>query len=408
MGRSRKIACAQQRSEGESIDWNLLRLKMLGWFHDHRRDLPWRKTRDPYHVWLSEIMLQQTQVQTVIPYFQKFVERYRNVSALANADEAEVLRLWEGLGYYRRARQLHAAAKKIDADYNGKFPQTFDEILDLPGIGRYTAGAISSIALGLNTPILEANTIRLFARLSGERESVNEKSTLDRLWKFAEQLVEPRIESESTSSSTKAKDVRKSNEEFDPGELNQAAMEIGGQVCFPVQPNCGQCPLADLCVTRQLNLQNEIPLKPKKFEFESMFWFVLVLIDDGAVLMRQCQPGEWWEGLWDFPRFNRTTELAETASGKVQTEEESSVAVWLSDRIRSETKIETEVGNSFFKMKHGVTKYRIQLECHMGTVQSKPKKLPSPFAWKKLTELDSLPLSSTGRKIAEHIQRFEP
>ena len=193
----------------------------MKWFDQHQRNLPWRKNKSLYRIWISEIMLQQTQVATVIDYFNRFVKRFPNIKRLAAASEADVLRLWEGLGYYRRARQLHAAAKTIVECHGGQFPTDITDVLALPGIGRYTAAAILSIAQDQRLPILEGNTIRLFARLLAMNSDPRTTENQKRLWEFSESLL-PR------------KQV---------GDFNQSLMELGSEICTPRNPNCKICPL---------------------------------------------------------------------------------------------------------------------------------------------------------------------
>ena len=190
-----------------------LRTSLLDWYARHARQLPWRETTDPYAIWISEVMLQQTQVATVIDYYARFLTRFPTVAALAAADEQEVLTLWSGLGYYRRAKQMHAAARVIVDRHAGRFPERFDAILALPGIGRYTAGAISSFAFGARQPIVEANTTRLFSRLMALRDEPTTSSAQKELWKFAEAILPKNGKSS--------------------GQVNQAVMELGSLVCTP-------------------------------------------------------------------------------------------------------------------------------------------------------------------------------
>ncbi len=197
------------------------RRRLMTWFRRSARDLPWRSTRDPYAVWISEIMLQQTQVVTVVGYFERFLAAFPTVVDLAAADEQQVLRLWEGLGYYRRARQLHAAAKIIVAEHQGRFPRDPQQIRDLPGIGRYTAGAIASIAWDAREPILEANTLRVFSRLLGYRGDPTQSRGQQLLWDFSASVLP-------------AKEI---------GLFNQALMELGSEVCTPRSPLCDRCPV---------------------------------------------------------------------------------------------------------------------------------------------------------------------
>ena len=223
---------------GSTVLWK----QLLSWYDRSRRKLPWRappgETTDPYRVWLSEIMLQQTQVATVEPYYQRFLERFPTLQALAAAPQQQVLRLWEGLGYYRRARSLHAAAKEIVQHHDGRFPENPELVKSLPGIGRYTAGAILSIALDQRQPILEGNTIRLLSRLSGYTDDVTSGSGQKQLWAISEMLL-PR------------KRV---------GTFNQALMELGALVCTPRQPKCESCPVMSLCQAYLKNQQDKLSL----------------------------------------------------------------------------------------------------------------------------------------------------
>jgi A/G-specific adenine glycosylase len=253
--------------------------KLMAWYRRHRRDLPWRENQDPYRVWVSEIMLQQTQVERVKEFFSRFMRRFPTVSALARAPERDVLKHWEGLGYYRRARQLQAAAKQIVQHHEGEFPRSVAALRKLPGIGRYTAGAIASIAFGLPEPIIEANTRRVIARLAGHTAPVGGAED-EPLWQLAAELVPSR----------------------DPGSFNQALMELGALVCTPERPACSRCPLATACVAHRDNLTATIPAMPPRRAAQEIRETALVVRHGGRVLVERRAAGEWWEGLWDFPR----------------------------------------------------------------------------------------------------------
>jgi A/G-specific adenine glycosylase len=345
------------------------RRKLLAWYAKHARDLPWRRSRDPYRVWLSEVMLQQTTVAAVKPYFERFLAALPTVEALAAADEQRVLRLWEGLGYYRRARGLHAAAKKVVSEYSGKFPSDVLTLMTLPGIGRYTAGAVASIAFDVRAPILEANTIRLLSRLIGYRENPAKSAGQRVLWQTAEDLLPQR----------------------DVAPFNQALMELGSLVCTPTAPRCGECPVAACCVAFELGLQDKIPAVAKPQAATEVREVAVVVRKNGAVLMRQCGAGERWSGLWDFPRF------AVEAEGPLFVREE------LSAKVREQTGVSVEPGGLLRTFKHGVTRFRITLECYEarptgGRVRSTAER---PVRWTPLADLHALPLSVTGRKIAQ-------
>ncbi|MAT70513.1 MAG: A/G-specific adenine glycosylase [Planctomycetaceae bacterium] len=343
--------------------------RLLAWYAQHARDLPWRRSRDPYRVWLSEVMLQQTTVAAVKPYFERFTAAFPRVEDLAAASEAQVLRMWEGLGYYRRARSLHAAAKMIAGELGGEFPRDVPGLLALPGVGRYTAGAVASIAYDQRAPILEANTIRVIARLLGYREDPLRSAGQKLLWQAAEELLP-------------AKDVAR---------FNQGMMELGSLVCTPQQPQCGACPVAKYCEANRLGLQHEIPAATRKLAMTDIREAAVIVRRNGSVLMRRCAPGERWEGLWDFPRF------AIDAEGPLFVEEE------LAAKVREQTGVTVKPGPLAKTLKHGVTRYRITLECYEATrtggrVRSTAER---PVRWTPVAELAELPLSVTGRKLAK-------
>ncbi|MCI0332570.1 MAG: A/G-specific adenine glycosylase [Planctomycetes bacterium] len=344
-----------------------IRRKLLAWYAKHARDLPWRRSRDPYRVWISEIMLQQTQVATVRNYFSRFVRTFPNVRRLAAADEQAVLRLWEGLGYYRRARQLHAAARKIVSEHAGQFPQSVDELRELPGIGRYTAGAIASIAFDQRAPILEANTIRLLSRLIGYRDDPQSSAGQRVLWQVAEDILPQR----------------------NAAQFNQALMELGSLVCTPSEPKCDACPLSSLCAASAAGIQHEIPRPKSRQIYTEVREAAVVVRRNGRVLMRQCAPNERWAGLWDFPRF----ELE--ADGPLFAAEE------LMNKLRAQTGIICGPPTLLKTIRHGVTRYRIMLDCYhapylAGRVNASNGAV---VRWVPVAELPALPLSTTGRRI---------
>lgn len=361
-----------------------VRRRLLKWFELRKRDLPWRRTTDPYAVWISEIMLQQTQVATVIPYFERFMTRFPSVQVLAAAEEEEVLRHWEGLGYYRRARQLHAAAKKVVAEHEGVFPTEFAAVLALPGIGRYTAGAILSIACDQRLPVVEANTLRLYSRLIGLEQSPTEAAANRLLWQVAEAVL-PQKKS---------------------GLFNQAAMELGSLVCTPRSPACDECVLASFCAANEKGLQESIPGKVKKLEYESRQHWGIVIQQRGRTLMRCCAAGEHWAGLWDVPRYD-VTEIDQRVP-------------FIEDQLKAQYGLAVELGDKLLAMKHGVTRYRIQLDIYRGRCRAKVVQQPvvaesalslaenslgqRDWGWFSLSELDSLALNTTGRKVVKLLQ----
>jgi A/G-specific adenine glycosylase len=337
---------------------------LLAWYADAERDLPWRKSQDPYCVWVSEIMLQQTQVATVRDYFQRFVAAFPDVHALAAADERQVLRLWEGLGYYRRARQLHAAAKKVATEHGGCLPQDVEALQDLPGIGRYTAGAIASIAFDQRAPILEANTIRLLSRLIAYRDDPRKASGQRVLWQTAADILPQK----------------------NVARFNQALMELGSLVCTPANPKCDACPLSSVCAAYATGLQDKIPRPKAKQAHTELREAAVVVRRNGKVLMRQCGETERWAGLWDFPRFALETE------GPLFARQE------IIDKVRRQTGVTCAPGSLLKTIKHGVTRYRISLDCYGAEFVSGQ---PQHASWISKPELATLPLSTTGRKLAQ-------
>lgn len=344
-----------------------LRRRLLKWFDQHQRDLPWRKNKSAYRIWVSEIMLQQTQVSTVIDYYHRFLRQFPTVKKLASAEEQDVLKLWEGLGYYRRARQMHAAARQVVANHGGKFPRQFDDVLALPGIGRYTAGAILSIATEQRFPILEGNTIRLLARLLKMKTDPRSRQNQNTLWDFSGSLL-PR------------KRI---------GDFNQALMELGSEICTPRNPNCDICPLMNLCPTFLDGLQDEIPAAGKKMEYEDVNEAVVLVQRNGKYLVRLCGPGERWEGLWDFPRYR----IVNSLGGKE-----------LEPKLKAQFGLSTAIYPTDQRIKHAVTRFRITLDCFRAeSVKGRLTARLESCAWKSPQEIEDLAMSVTGRKIAKKL-----
>jgi A/G-specific adenine glycosylase len=250
------------------------------WFEGVARDLPWRRERAPYSVWLSEIMLQQTRVDTVVPYFQRFLARFPDVRALAAAELDDVLHLWSGLGYYRRARQLHATAREVTQRYGGVFPAEAPELRALPGIGAYTAGAIASIAYGKREPLVDGNVARVLARLEGIADPIKSPTTVRRVWAVAARLLP---------------DDR-------PGRFNEALMELGATVCTPRDPRCDACPLGPYCVALASGRERELPVTESKRPAPVVEAVAAVLVDtEGRVLFARRREGGLFGGLWEPP-----------------------------------------------------------------------------------------------------------
>ena len=341
-----------------------VRSRLRNWYRDAARELPWRQSRDPYSVWISEVMLQQTQVATVIPYFQRFLAAFPDLATLAAASEEQVLKLWEGLGYYRRARQLHQAARVIMRQHGGVFPSDPRAVRDLPGIGRYTAGAILSISRDARQPILEANTYRLLSRWLAFRGDPHSSAGQKLLWEFARQLL-PR------------KDV---------GQFNQALMELGSEICRPRQPDCESCPVATLCPTQAQGLQSEVPRAKRAKRYEQVEQACVIVWRRRQVLLRRCGVDERWSGLWDFPRFA-------VPASEVQVERQV-----LSEQVLKLTGVCVQPGSELIQLKHGVTRFRITLRCYEADYLEGSRRR-SDQRWVSPTQLSQFPLSTTGRKI---------
>lgn len=347
-----------------------MRRRLLGWFERHARDLPWRRRPTPYRVWVSEVMLQQTQVATVIPYYRRFLESFPNVHALAAADEQDLLSHWEGLGYYRRARSLHAAAKVIADRHGGKFPESYDETLALPGIGRYTAGAILSISRDMRLPILEGNTQRVFSRWIAMQGPAGNSAAAKLLWQVAETML-PRKH---------------------PGAFNQAAMELGALLCTPQNPSCCDCPLARICRARIAGLEQQIPGKVSKVTYQDRTEFAFVVADRRTTdkppryLLRPLPRDGRWAGLWDFPR---TTERSLASAAEAAAELSPHLGAAISP------------GENLATMRHAVTKYRISLHVHAAHLRPQRRNPGRPWKYVSLAEMEKLPMSVTARRIAK-------
>ncbi len=253
--------------------------KIVEWYGEHHRQLPWRKTRDPYKIWLSEIILQQTRVAQGLPYYLKFIHRYPTVTSLAAAPEREILRLWQGLGYYSRARNLRKCAKEVVNVHRAKFPGNFTQLKTLAGIGDYTAAAIASFAFGEQVAVVDGNVFRVLARVFGIMDDISSPKGKKRFAELANRL----IPSEN------------------PGMHNQAIMEFGATHCLPRNPKCGTCPFTRVCVASQQDLQQVLPVKAKSRKPKPRYFYYLVARQGQKILMKERGPGDIWTGLYDFP-----------------------------------------------------------------------------------------------------------
>ncbi|MHA7877331.1 MAG: A/G-specific adenine glycosylase [Bacteroidota bacterium] len=251
---------------------------LLAWYQAHKRSLPWRETHDPYKIWLSEIILQQTRVAQGLPYYQRFIEKYPSVQSLACADEEEILRLWQGLGYYARARNMHACARTIIGELGGKFPRTYRELLQLKGIGKYTAAAIASIAFKEAVPVVDGNVYRVLARVFGVEEDITTTRGIKTFYALAQSLVPPN-----------SADL-----------YSQAIMDFGATHCTPSKPKCASCIFKDHCVAFRADKQHMLPVKRKKVKVKKRYLHYLVIQYNDKLYMKRRQSNDIWAGLYDF------------------------------------------------------------------------------------------------------------
>lgn len=346
--------------------------RLLAWFGHAQRALPWRANRDPYRIWVSEVMLQQTQVATVIPYFERFLVRFPALADLAAASEQEVLRLWEGLGYYRRARALHAAARRLCERHEGRLPVDAAALGELPGMGRYTVNAVLSQAFDQRLPILEANSVRVWCRFFGKRENPSRGPLRAWLWQAAEQILPVR----------------------QVGAFNQAVMELGALVCTSSAPGCKECPLRSKCQAHQLDLQDAIPFRTPPLRSVDVREFAVVLRKGSRVFLVQRPPSGRWENLWEFPH-------AELANG--ESPEQANRILW------ELTGMKGTLGAEIMTIRHAVTRWNIEMVCF--EAHWKQGAFHSSFysngRWVKLADLINYPVSSPQRRLIRALTQFD-
>jgi A/G-specific adenine glycosylase len=324
---------------------------LIQWYRRGHRDLPWRRTTDPYRIWLSEIMLQQTRSQTVIPYYERFLERFPTVEDLARSPEADVLALWSGLGYYSRARNLHRAAHAIAA--SGAFPRDYNALRALPGVGDYTAAAIASIAFGLPHAVLDGNVLRVVARMQNDPADIAAPATRERFRGVAQDWLDSR----------------------DPSHFNQALMELGATVCLPRNPICLVCPLASHCGARAAGTVSELPVKLRRIAPESIATAVLAITRDGRVLLRQRASHERrMADFWELPHPEDLPRLKNARFAGTIT--------------------------------HTITHHHYTIDVQAAEVRANWKS-PPEFKWFTVGELDGIPLSTIARKALGLITSFE-
>lgn len=345
--------------------------RLLEWFGRRARDLPWRRNRTPYRVLVAEFMLQQTRSETVVPYYERFLERFPTLEDLARAELEEVLQVWEGLGYYARARNLHALARRVLVEFGGRIPETYRELRALPGVGPYTAAAVAAIAFGQPEVALDGNVRRVLARLlalPGDSRSPEFRRALE---EAARRWMPPDR----------------------PGPFNEALMELGATVCLPRRPRCGECPLGEDCQAYRMGRAEEFPTPIRRPPVPHYEVTAAVIRDaDGRVLLARRKEEGFLGGLWEFPGGKR--------------EEGETLQECLARELREELGIEVEVGAHLLTLRHAYTHFRITLHVFEGRILSgTPHCLDcADVRWADVRELDQFPMPATDRKIARFLQ----
>jgi len=357
----------------------LFRNDLLAWYDDHKRQMPWRETKDPYAIWVSEIMLQQTRVDTVRAYYRRFLDAFPTVEDLADANRDEVLKLWEGLGYYSRARYLHEAAAQVVEEHNGEVPETMDAIRDLKGIGPYTAAAVLSIAYQKPHAVLDGNVARLLTRIYA-------------------------IDADSTSSTTKRHLRRLANELLAPdrpADFNQAMMELGSTVCTPTSPDCPACPVSAVCRAHDAGDEEAYPVTPESKPVPHHDIAVALIFDDDGRLLIQRRPDEGQlAGLWEFP------------GGKYEEDTDDSMEAACRREIREELGVDIAIDEPFYTLKHAYTHFKITLHafrCRI-TDGAPIAREDQPMAWVTLDELEDYAFPRANGKLIDelHHRQEEP
>lgn len=354
--------------EDQATEARSIRRKLLAWYDANRRELPWRDCGDPYRVWLSEMMLQQTQVATVIPYFERFITRWPTVADLAAASLDDVLHAWAGLGYYARARNLQKAARMVVEEFDGAFPESVDELLRLPGVGRYSAGAIASIAFGKKAAVVDGNVARVLARLFVIESDVRAGDGRDKAWEIADSLVS----------------------EKRPGDFNQALMELGATVCLPgAGARCLTCPLQSECGACAAGRAAELPVRTKKTPVLKETHVVLAIEMEGKWLMVRRPEGGLWGGLWELPS-------APTAATRIQ-QGVSKLAKQMMLRGFAINK------RPFLRFKHQLTHRSIEFVCFTGLAQGDRQQWSGDAiaCWKTVNRIGTMGISRAMMRVVE-------
>jgi len=349
-----------------------IRSRLLPWFAENKRSMPWRSNRTPYRVWISELMLQQTRVDQATPYFGRFMKRFPSLASLAKASQEDVLKMWEGLGYYSRARNLHKAARLIVEEMNGRFPSSYDEIIKLPGVGGYTAAAIGSLAFNLNQAVLDGNVIRVLSRLYAYTKDTRSAAARTELQQMAELLLV----------------------KGDAGNYNEAMMELGATVCLPMNPKCDACPLLSVCLAAQSGHPTDYPVKaPKKKVPHIVVGAAVIRNRKGDVLIAQRREQDMLGGLWEFP------------GGKQETGE--TIQQCIVRELREELGINVEVEAFLTTVRHAYSHFTMDMHTYFGRIKSgSPRPLHcQDYRWVRVTELRTFPYSKADLRIIDELEK---
>ncbi len=339
--------------------------QLISWYHQHKRELPWRKTKNPYHIWVSEVMLQQTQVSTVIPYYQKFIERFPDIGILAHADLQDILKIWEGMGYYARARHLHQAAVEVVQKFGGCVPDHWKDFRQLPGVGDYIASAVMSIAYNQPYPVVDGNVKRVLARLHTLEYPLNQSISYHKFYQTAVRLMDHN----------------------DPGTFNQAMMELGALICKPVNPHCCLCPIASHCSAFKQHRVADYPKKIHRPAPPVHYLVIGVIIKNGKTLILKRPEKGLLGGLWEFPTLRiKPDEIPEDACMRM---------------IQEEYHLKVSIGSKLTRIRHAYTHFKINADVFMCTFISgrvKPKRLWD-FQWVLFSDLKNYPFHRSNLKF---------
>ncbi len=356
-----------------SANLKVLQKQLITWYQENLRDLPWRRSSNPYHIWVSEVMLQQTQVNTVLKYYRRFIKAFPSVKRLAQADGQSVLKMWEGLGYYARARNLHRAAQSVVQQQSGKIPDTWDAFHALPGVGDYIAAAVLSIAFEQPYAVVDGNVKRVLARLYKISAAVNQPQSYRRFKSTAQKLL----------------DVKR------PGTFNQAMMELGALICKPRHPACDVCPLNQICRAYQTQQVAFFPKRIKRAATPQYHIAVGVVFKNDQVLITQRKPEGLLGGLWEFP------------GGKIRDGESASAACIR--EIKEEVNLRVKIDHHLTQVKHAYTHFKIVMEVFCCKYVSGRVYLrgPQAFRWIRLAEYKQYPFPRANHKFIPLLERFQ-